>query len=275
MISNLKNLFELYLTEDCPYTDITTELLDIHGFGRMNIKSRENGVAACAEKLSKFLKLEGVKTESFIKSGAEFEKGDVIFSAIGELEVLFRVWRVSQTFLSITSAIATKTNILVKKTGKINPEIMVATTRKTHPGFRYFEQCAVRAGGGYIHRNSLSDSVLITQNHLNIKRDIKKIRPLKKIEIEPRSEEEAIKYAKIADVLLLDHFSLDEIEVLIPHLKKINPDVKVAVSGDIDEENIGNYAHLVDIVITSAPYYAKPINLTTEINRSKEYRRYK
>ncbi len=266
MILNLKNLFELYLTEDCPHSDTTTELLNIHGFGRMDIKSRENGVAACTEYLAKFLNSEGIKPESFIRSGEEFEKGDMIFSAIGELEVLFRVWRVSQTFLSITSAIATKTKILVEKARKINPEIMVATTRKTHPGFRYFEQCAVRAGGGYIHRKSLSDSVLITQNHLNIKGDIGKIRSLKKIEIEPRSEEEAVKYAKTADVLLLDHFSIDEIEVLIPYLKKINPDVKVAVSGDIDEENIENYAHLVDIVITSAPYYTKPINLTTEIN---------
>ena len=92
------------------------------------------------------------------------------------------------------------------------------------------------------------------------------IRALKKIEIEPHNEEEAMKYAKIADALLLDHFSIGKIEFLIPSLKEINPNIKIAVSGDIDERNIENYASLVDIIITSAPYYAKPINLMTEIN---------
>ncbi len=220
MSLDITNLFRLYFTEDCPYSDITTDLLDIYGYGKMNIKTREPGVAACTGHLARFLTSEGIITEFFIENGVEFEKGDVIFSARGELKDLFRVWRVSQTFLSITSGIATKTKVLVQRAKRVNSEIMIATTRKTHPGFRYFEQCAVIAGGGYIHRNSLSDSVLITQNHLNIKGDIGQIKILKKVEIEPRSKEEAIKYAKIGDILLLDHFTIDEIKALIPNLKK-------------------------------------------------------
>ena len=266
MSLDITNLFRLYFTEDCPYSDITTDLLDIQGYGKMDIKTRESGVAACAGHLARFLTSEGITTEFFVENGVEFEKGDVIFSASGELKDLFKAWRVSQTFLSITSGIATKTKVLVQRAKMVNSEIMIATTRKTHPGFRYFEQCAVRAGGGHIHRNSLSDSVLITQNHLNIKGDIGQINTLKKIEVEPRSKEEAIKYAKIGDVLLLDHFSVSEIEKLVLNLKKINPRIKIAVSGDIDEGNIEDYAPFVDIIITSAPYYAKPINLTTEIN---------
>ena len=147
MNAHLKNLLTLYLEEDCPHDDITTELLNIGGDGEMAIKTRETGFAACTEDLAKALNSEGIKTKVFIKSGTKFEKGDVIFSATGELKDLFKVWRVSQTFLSITSGIATKTKILVEKARRANSKIIVATTRKTHPGFRYFEHCAVRAGG--------------------------------------------------------------------------------------------------------------------------------
>ena len=39
-------------------------------------------------------------------------------------------------------------------------------TRKTLPGLRALEKAAVRAGGGVNHRGSLSDFVLLKDNHL-------------------------------------------------------------------------------------------------------------
>ena len=39
-------------------------------------------------------------------------------------------------------------------------------TRKTLPGLRAIEKAAVRAGGGFNHRECLSDAVLIKDNHL-------------------------------------------------------------------------------------------------------------
>ena len=39
-------------------------------------------------------------------------------------------------------------------------------TRKTTPGLRLLEKAAVRAGGGTNHRASLSDAVLVKDNHL-------------------------------------------------------------------------------------------------------------
>ena len=62
--------------------------------------------------------------------------------------------------------------------------------------------------------------MLITQNHLNVQSDLEKINVLKKIEIEPRNANEAKKYAKVADVMLLGHFTPDEILSIKPHLKK-------------------------------------------------------
>ena len=42
----------------------------------------------------------------------------------------------------------------------------IRDTRKTLPGLRALEKAAVRAGGGFNHRESLSDAVLIKDNHL-------------------------------------------------------------------------------------------------------------
>ncbi|RUM33570.1 MAG: nicotinate-nucleotide pyrophosphorylase [Archaeoglobus sp.] len=258
------NLFEFYFKEDCPYFDETTELLGIQGEGIMRIITREKGVSACTEELAEFLKSKGLKID-FLPSGSAFKAKDTILTAEGNLKMLFRVWRVSQTFLSITCAIATATKKLVEKAKAVNPNVILATTRKTHPGMRYFELKAVRSGGGDIHRNSLSDSILITQNHLRIIGQFEKIRALKKIELEPRTVEEAIEYAKIVDMLLLDHFTPEKLEELIPRLRRINPKLKIAVTGNINEHNIREYARLVDVIISSAPYYVKPLDLTTRI----------
>ena len=42
----------------------------------------------------------------------------------------------------------------------------VLDTRKTLPGLRAIQRAAVRAGGGFNHRDSLSDAVLIKDNHV-------------------------------------------------------------------------------------------------------------
>ncbi len=123
----------------------------------------------------------------YLKEGKKFESGEKILEAEGDLKLIFRFWRVSQTFLSLICAIAGKTASLVSAGKKENPDIIIAATRKTHTGARFFELKAVRAGGGDIHRNSLSDSIQISQNHLEVVGELKKLRAMKKIEIEPRS----------------------------------------------------------------------------------------
>jgi nicotinate-nucleotide pyrophosphorylase (carboxylating) len=163
-------------------------------------------------------------------------------------------------------AIASKTNSLVNSGKNVNPDIIIAATRKTHPGTRIFELKAVRAGGGYVHRNSLSDSIQISQNHLEVVGELKKLRALKKIEIEPRSREEAFRYAKDADIMLLDHLSPAELQKIGPELKQLNPRLELAVGG-IEANKIPEYAPFVDIIVISAPYYANPLDMTTKIEK--------
>ncbi|MGV8078402.1 MAG: nicotinate-nucleotide pyrophosphorylase [Methanosarcina sp.] len=260
------DLFELYFYEDCPYEDESVELLGIQGKGTLRIISREAGVCACAGELAEYYEKKGIKVMDYLEDGKKFKPGDKILEAEGDLKLLFRLWRVSQTFLSLMCAIAGKTASLMSAGKKENPNIIIAATRKTHPGARRFELKAVRAGGGDIHRNSLSDSIQISQNHLEVVGELKKLRAMKKIEIEPRSREEALKYATAVDIMLLDHLSPIELQKIGPELKRLNPKLELAVGG-IEGNKIPEYAPFVDIIVTSAPYYANPLDLTTKIEK--------
>ncbi len=116
------------------------------------------------------------------------------------------------------------------------------------------------------HRNSLSDSVQITQNHFNVIEELGDIRSMKKIEIEPSTVEDAYKYAPIADILMLDHSSPEEMKEIVPKLREINPKVEIAIGG-IDINKISEYAGLVDIIVTTARYYAAPLDMSTNIRK--------
>ncbi len=260
------DLFDLYFFEDCPYQDESAELLKLEGRGKIRIVSREKGTCACAGELTEYYERKGLKNLNCLRDGMIFKPGDAIFEAEGDLKLLFKLWRVSQTFLSLMCAIATKTASMVSAGRKANPDLIIATSRKTHPGSRIFELRAVRAGGGDIHRNSLSDSIQISQNHLEVSGELGELRAMKKIEIEPRSREEAFKYVKMADIMLLDHLSPEELQELGPELKKLNPKLELAVGG-IEASRIPEYAPLVDIIVISAPYYANPLDFTTKIER--------
>lgn len=258
--------FELYFYEDCPYQDESAELLRLEGRGKMKIISRESGICACAGDLAEYYDRKNLKTLNYLRDGETFNPGDAIFEAEGNLKLLFRFWRVSQTFLTLMCAIATKTASFVNAGRKANPDLIIATSRKTHPGSRIFELKAVRAGGGDIHRNSLSDSIQISQNHLEVAGELGKLRAMKKIEIEPRSREEAFKYVGMSDIMLLDHISPKELRDIGPELKKLNPKLELAVGG-IEASSIPEYAPFVDIIVISAPYYANPLDFTTKIER--------
>lgn len=260
------DLFELYFFEDCPYQDESAELLALKGKGTLQIKSREAGVSACTDDLAAYYEKQGLKVCAFLENGKPFEPETTLFEAEGDLKTLFKLWRVSQTFLSVMCAIAGKAAAFTQLARKANPDVIVATSRKTHPGARKFEIKAVRAGGAAVHRNSLSDSIQFSQNHLRVAGELKNLRALKKIEIEPRSREEAFKYAKKADIMLLDHLSPEELRELSPKLKELNSKLELAVGG-IKAEKIPEYAPFVDIIVSSAPYYAQPLDLTSKIER--------
>jgi nicotinate-nucleotide pyrophosphorylase (carboxylating)/molybdenum transport protein len=268
---DLFNPLEIGLIEDCPYEDITTELLKIKGHGELKIASRVSGIVSGTDRLKDFFESKKAVVQISMSPADAFKPGDILFKATGDIETLFKLWRISQTFLSLLCAIATSTYEISKAARQINSEIeVVVATRKTHFGIRAAEMNAVKDGGGICHRNSLSDTILITQNHLNaigsLPGNIKSVQH--KLEIEPRSEEEAYACAKLVDIILLDHFDIKTLPEIVRNLKQLNPALKVGIAGNINKNSIASVADAVDIVVLSSVLYAKPLDLTCKITKT-------
>lgn len=97
-------------------------------------------------------------------NGRAAKKGDIIAEVTGPVRSLLMAERTALNFLGRMSGIATLTAQyvgLVDGTGA-----KIAATRKTTPGLRAIEKRAVLAGGGATHRQSLSDAIMIKDNHI-------------------------------------------------------------------------------------------------------------
>ena len=155
------------LAEDLPWGDVTSDNLiptDQAGAGRL--EARQSGVlAGLPLALEAFAQVDpDLRVETFVADGARLESGEVIALIHGSLRSLLRAERVALNFLQRLSGVATSTSHYVQAIEGTGARIV--DTRKTTPGVRLFEKYAVRVGGGQNHRYSLSDAVLIKDNHL-------------------------------------------------------------------------------------------------------------
>ena len=258
------------LTEDCPYGDITTELLQIEGEGKFQFISRVDAIVSGTLRLKEFFEANKLVVNEYKFPGDKIVKGDMIISASGDIKTLFKLWRVCQTYLTVLCAITTETHKLVQAARKENDAVqIVVATRKTHPGMRADEIQAVLDGGAIYHRNSLSDTILITQNHMRILGTLpNELYSMQhKIEFEPSSVEEAYQYASQVDVMLFDHFEAGNLAEIVQKLKKMNPKMKVGVAGGITLATAGDFAKHVDIIVLSSVLYAPPLDITCKITR--------
>ena len=104
-----------------------------------------------------------VAVEWRLSDGLEVRPGEVIGVVEGRLASILTAERTALNLLGRLSGIATLTRAYVRAA---QGNARIRDTRKTTPGLRALEKAAVRAGGGANHRGSLSDGILIKDNHL-------------------------------------------------------------------------------------------------------------
>ncbi|MCM0759165.1 MULTISPECIES: quinolinate phosphoribosyl transferase [Sporomusa] len=258
------------LNEDCPYGDITTELLGISGLGKFRFISREDAIISGTPRLKEFFESKKLQVVDCKEAGTPVAKGGVIIEAHGELTTLFKLWRICQTYLTVMSAIATQTHKLVSAAREVNPDIqIVVACRKAHLGMRLDEMRAIQDGGAIYHRNSLSDTILITQNHMRMLDSLpEKLYSMQhKIEFEPSNLEEAFRYASCVDVMLLDHFEAETLKPVVQELRQMNPKLQIGVAGGITLDTVKKFAGFVDLMVLSSVLYAYPLDFTCRIER--------
>lgn len=267
-----------WLAEDVPFWDVTSEIIPEGCECRAVVLAKEPGVAACVEEVALFLRRLGFEVKQNVRSGEGFEKGSVLLEVRGSLRKLLQVERLVLNLLSHACGVATATRRAVELAKSVNPRVRVAATRKTLPGLRYFEKRAVEAGGGDPHRLSLSDAVLIKDNHLryfgSVRAAVEAAKRAasftKKIEVEVSSPEEAVEAAEAgADIVMLDNLGVEGVRRAIEALKRagLRDKVIVEVSGGVTLENLKDYASAGPDVVSMGwlTHSAKAIDLSLEV----------
>ena len=127
------------------------------------VTRRDGVVAGTALATETFRWFPGVQITWSVADGDEVAAGAELGRVHGPLRAILTGERTALNFLSHCSGIATLTRAYVRAAGE---GVRVLDTRKTTPGLRAVEKAAVRAGGGHNHRESLSDAVLVKDNHL-------------------------------------------------------------------------------------------------------------
>ena len=151
--------------------------------------------------------------------------------------------------------------------------VKITDTRKTTPGLRLLEKYAVSAGGGSNHRFSLSDGVLIKDNHIaaagGITNAVERVREsiphTVKIEVEVESIQEVQEALDCkADIIMLDNMTNEQ---MIEAVSLINKRAIVEASGNMTEETIYDVALTgVDIIsIGKLTHSANSIDISMNI----------
>lgn len=245
-----------YLEEDVGFGDITSDTLLSDESGSARIRADEECVLAGLEEAIEVFKELGVNTFPMARDGDRIAKGEDILVLEGPLKKILLGERLALNFLMRMSGVASATQSIVRECRKHNSQIIIAATRKTTPGFRYFEKKAVTLGGGDPHRFRLDDAILIKDNHLRVVGSItqaiskaKKVSFSKKIEVEVETVEQAVEAVKAgADIVMLDNMRPEQVEVAYLAVKKLNERALVEVSGGITPEKAPMFAKNADIL---------------------------
>ena len=283
MIASIVLLDEFirWLREDAPFGDYTSDILFEDNFDvKAYIVARSRGVLACIEEISNILSNFNVETIERKRSGETIENGDVVARFRGPVKSILTTERTMLNLLMYLSGVATTTRMFVETVRKVNPRVRIAATRKVMPGLRYLVKKAVKIGGGDTHRFSLSDAVLIKDNHVKLMGSIRKAVELArrrasfvhKIEVETSSAEEALEAALAgADIVMLDNVSPREVERFVDMLREHNlrDRVIVEVSGGITLENVVDYARAGPDVISTSQITMRPhiVDMSLEVER--------
>jgi nicotinate-nucleotide pyrophosphorylase (carboxylating) len=165
-VSSVREVVARALAEDLGvFGDLTAGLLPPGATVAASIVAREQGVLAGRLAASEtFAAVNADVTVRWeVADGEQLTAGLVLARVDGPLASVVTAERTALNLLGHLSGIASLTRRYVDAAGGRS---RIRDTRKTTPGLRALEKAAVRAGGGVNHRGSLSDGILVKDNHL-------------------------------------------------------------------------------------------------------------
>ncbi|MET1036592.1 MAG: carboxylating nicotinate-nucleotide diphosphorylase [Arthrobacter sp.] len=247
------------LAEDAPSGDLTGSVLIPAGAtARADVVAREPGVCAGLAVFREAM----VQTDPALEvlplmaDGDRFAAGATLATVAGNARAVLAAERVALNLLQRLSGIATATRAHVDAAAGTGARI--ADTRKTTPGLRALERYAVRCGGGFNHRDSLSDAVLAKDNHLallgtgaELTASLRAARARLghtvhfEVEIDRLDQLEAVVAAGV-DTVMLDNFGLED---LAEGVRRVGGRCLVEASGNVRPETVAAIAATgVDVI---------------------------
>ena len=221
---NIREIVAHALAEDLGTGDVTTKALfpaNIPASGTIIAEEPEGlVVAGLAVAVEVFSQLDtSLICTTHLADGDRVPAGATVLTVTGDGRSVLQGERVALNFLQRLSGIATLTAKFCDAVKGFKTRII--DTRKTTPGLRALEKWAVTLGGGWNHRQSLADGILIKDNHLalaggDVARACRLARERAphglKIEVEVQSLD-AVKAALDggADIILLDNMNVPTI----------------------------------------------------------------
>lgn len=264
---------ERLIAEDAPFGDLTTEALAIGDFGgRLRFACRTETVLAGVEVAADVFRLAGAEVKILLRSGAAAPADAPFLEAAGSARALHRGWKVALSLIEALSGVATATRRMVDLVEAMNPAVRVACTRKTFPGARRLSQLAVEAGGGIVHRHSLSETILVFRQHrvfastMTLREIAGRLRhaaPEKKLVFEALDGQEAAE-AMVAgfDAVQLDKMSPGAVAELAHLARSFERSILLIAAGGVTPRNVADYvAAGAGLIVTSWPYAARPADI--------------
>ncbi len=265
------------LAEDVGRGDLTTHLLGIgQEPGVMTFTARDPMTIACCEEAERILIQAGCAVKRSAASGDALATGSPILVARGSAGAIHRGWKVAQTLVEIASGIATGARKIVDASRSVREGVPVVCTRKNVPGTKAMSVKAITAGGASPHRLGLSETILVFDAHrafcgnsdvAQIVGRLKTRAPEKKIMVEIASIDEALVWARAGvDVIQADKMTPFDIGSLVERLGAADNRPIISAAGGVNEKNAADYVRAgADVLVTSAPYTAKPLDVQVRI----------
>lgn len=262
-IASIRSIVETALKEDIGKGDLTSLACIEPNPMTAQIKAKSDGYLSGVKPV--LIAFDVVDSADIIRpvknDGDSFNYGDVLFEIEGFNQTILTVERTALNFLGHLSGIASLTSEYVKKVAGTNCKIL--DTRKTTPGLRILEKEAVTHGGGHNHRIGLFDMILIKDNHIasagSIANAIKQTNQFLdtsdfrlqfdttkdkiEIEVEVATDEQMTEAIECGVMrLLLDNQSVGSLQSMVQKARRLNPDVKLEASGNVNLETVASIA---------------------------------
>ena len=269
-----------FLREDIGQGDLTSEYVvdkDLKSSSFIICKS-ELAVVAGLEEAQTIFDICKCDSKVLVKDGDVVNNGCKVMTIKGRARSILKAERTALNLIMRMSGIATDTKKFVNIARTVSKDIRITGTRKTAPGLRFFDKKSIELGGGYAHRNTLDEMILIKDNHLAVTNSIREAISMarqnagKNIMIEcevsdTKSAVEAIKSG--ADIIMLDNFSPQQAQKTISYLKKsgLRKKILVEISGGVTLSNIKEYAYALPDMISvgSLTHSSKSIDFSMEM----------